>query len=74
MKITLRADDALRDALRRRAALGKSLSELAREILEEAMAVREVSARAGHLRGRLDLSSASPDSARGVVRERNWRP
>lgn len=74
--LTIRADDKLRAALQKRAAIqGKSISEVAREILSEAVAERPLSERVGHLRGRLDLQSGGvSDPWREQLRERNWRP
>jgi plasmid stability protein len=73
--LTIRADDELRDALRRRAELqGKTVSELAREILTEALVERPLGARAGHLRGRLDLRAATSDPRRERIEKLNWRP
>lgn len=73
--LTIRADEKLRAALRKRAATqGKTVSELAREILNEALEERPMSLRTGHLRGQLDLPSDTPDRWRQQIRERNWRP
>jgi hypothetical protein len=58
--LTLRTDEELRAALRRKAELqGKTVSELAREILTEALAERPLSERVGHLRGRLPSHPSS---------------
>ncbi len=71
--LTVRTDEALRRALRRRArALGKTTSALVREILEEALSEQSIGARAGHLKGRLDLPP-DEDPWRQQLRERNWR-
>jgi plasmid stability protein len=74
--LTIRADDKLRVALQKRAAVqGKTVSELAREILSEALEERPLSARTGHLRGQIDLPpDDAPDSWQSELRERNWRP
>ncbi|MBW8878825.1 MAG: ribbon-helix-helix protein, CopG family [Acidobacteria bacterium] len=73
--LTIRADEKLRAALRKRAAIqGKTVSELAREILNEALEERPMSSRTGHLRGQLDLPSDTSDPWRKQLRERNWRP
>jgi plasmid stability protein len=73
--LTIRADEKLRAALRKRAAIqGKSVSELAREILNEALEERPMSSRTGHLRGQLDLPSDTTDPWSQQIRERNWRP
>jgi len=72
--LTVRTDETLRQALRRRAAAqGKTISTLVREILEDALAERSFAARAGHLKGRLDLPPADEDPWRQQLRERNWR-
>jgi plasmid stability protein len=73
--ITIRADEPLREALDRKAAAsGKSVSELVREILTEALADRPVQVRAGHLQGRLRLPRTTPEPWRARLRQRNWRP
>lgn len=72
--ITIRADESLRRELEERAAaVGKSLSELVREILRNAVAETPLEARAGHLRGRIDLRRPEPEPWRRELRERNWR-
>lgn len=72
--ITIRTDDSLRRELEERAsALGKSLSELVREILQDAVAERPLESRTGHLRGQLELGRAGSDTWRRELRERNWR-
>ncbi len=73
--LTVRTDETLRRALRRRAeAVGKTISALVREILEEALTEQSIAARAGHLKGRLDLPQDCEDPWRRQLRERNWRP
>ena len=73
--LTIRADESLLEALKARAAVqGKSVSEVARDILNEALAERPLSERIGHLRGQLDLQSGASDPWRERLRERNWRP
>ena len=52
---------------------GKTLSELVREILEEALTDRPVGVRAGHLKGRLELPRKTSEPWRKRLRERNWR-
>ncbi|MCP5119041.1 MAG: ribbon-helix-helix protein, CopG family [bacterium] len=72
--LTVRTGEELRQALDRRArALGKSVSELVRDILEEAVVERPISERAGHLKGRLSLP-APDDKWRRQIKKRNWRP
>jgi hypothetical protein len=72
--ITIRTEEALRKALARRAAVtGKTISELVREILEEALAERPIKARAGHLRAKLKLPRKASEPWRVRLRQRNWR-
>jgi plasmid stability protein len=72
--ITIRTDESLREALDERAAeSGKSVSELVREILEEALVERPLQERVGHLRGRLVQRRAGSDPWRKQLRQRNWR-
>ena len=72
--LTIRTDDALRAALARRAeAQGKSISQVVREILEDALAERPLGSRAGHLKGVLNLRGKRSDAWRKRLRERNWR-
>lgn len=72
--ITIRAAEALRQALvRKAAARGKTVSELVREILEEALSERPLEDRAGHLKGKLELPPKASEPWRKRLRERNWR-
>ena len=72
--ITIRADEALREVLDKKAAAsGKTVSELVREILEEALAETPLQFRAGHLKGRLRLSRKTSEQWRRHLRQRNWR-
>ena len=72
--ITIRADESLREALVKKAAIsGKTVSELVREILEEALAARPIKVRAGHLKGRLELPRKVSEPWRKRLRQRNWR-
>jgi plasmid stability protein len=73
--LTIRADDKLRAALRKRAASqGKSVSDIAREILSSALEERPLAARTRNLRGKLSLTPDVPsDSWQSELRERNWR-
>ena len=72
--ITIRADESLREALDRRAAMsGKTVSQVVREILEDALADRPLKARAGHLKGRLTLPRKTAEPWRAQLRRRNWR-
>jgi len=72
--ITLRAEEALREELEKRAAAqGKSLSAFVRDILTEAVATTSVGERTAALKGSLRLPSRSRDAWRRQIRERNWR-
>ncbi|MGH7545172.1 MAG: ribbon-helix-helix protein, CopG family [Gemmatimonadota bacterium] len=72
--LTIRADKSLRKALEARArAQGKTLSELAREILRTALEDRPLELKTAHLRGRLSLRQEQTDAWRKALRERNWR-
>jgi hypothetical protein len=72
--ITVRAGKALRTALDRKAvASGRTVSELVREMLEEALAGRSLGARAGHLKGRLRLPRQLSEAWRERLRRHNWR-
>ncbi len=72
--LTIRTDESLRKALARRAeAQGKTVSEIVREILEEALVERPLSAKTGHLRGGLKLRRKQSDRWRQQIRDRNWR-
>lgn len=73
--LTIPTDKKLLEALEHRAASqGKTVPEVAREILVDAVEERSLGERIGHLRGRLDLNSAASDSRRLEIKERNWRP
>jgi len=73
--LTIPTDKKLREGLERRAASqGKTVPEVAREILAEAVEERLLGERIGHLRGQLDLSAATSDPRRRQIKERNWRP
>lgn len=72
--LTVRTGSELRRALQSRAkSAGKTVSELVREILEEAVAERPMAERTAHVRGRLELSQPT-DEWRKQLRQRNWRP
>ena len=73
--LTVRTDDRLRQALSRRAeALGKTVSQLVRDILEAAVADKPLEERIGHLKGRLRLKPEADDPWRARLRAQNWRP
>lgn len=72
--LTIRTDEALRTALEKKArAQGKTLSQLARDILRSAVEDRPLELRTGHLRGRLNLGGGGADTWRKDLRRRNWR-
>lgn len=73
--LTIRTDDDLRQALRQRAAADeKTVSQVVREILEEALMKPSMADRVGHLRGCLEAGSSEIDDPwRQQLRERNWR-
>jgi plasmid stability protein len=72
--LTIHADEQLREALKERAAMqGKSVSELAREILAAALTQRPLGPRTRHLRGQLAQSPDISDPWRKQIREHNWR-
>ncbi len=73
--LTIRTDESLREALEKRAeAQGKTVSEVAREILLRALEERPVRTRAGHTKGRLKLPRRTTTEAwRKELRKRNWR-
>jgi plasmid stability protein len=71
--LTVRTPDRLHHALAERArSQGKSVSELVREILEDAVVERSVLERTRHVIGQLDFE-ADGDEWRHQIRERNWR-
>jgi hypothetical protein len=71
--LSVRTGEALRRALKRRAdSLGKTVSELVREILEEAVAERPLGERTRHLKGQLGLPKPTEEWRR-QLEERNWR-
>ena len=73
--ITIRVDDPLREVLDKKAAAsGKTVSELVREILEEALTEMPLQVRAGHLKGMLRLPRKTSEPWRKRLCERNWRP
>ena len=73
--VTIRLDDeqqkAVADAARRE---GKSVSAIVREALDRTLTARPISARAGHVKGRLRLSRATRSPWGKAIRTRNWRP
>jgi len=72
--LTIRIAPEERKALKRKAAqIGQTVSELVRGILRQGLAERTVAAKAGHLKGRLELKPSAGDFLRGRIRTRNWR-
>lgn len=73
--LTIRADDELRGELQRRASVeGKTVSEVVREILQQALAEEPLGTKVGHLRGRLATPARDTDSWRKQLHDHNWRP
>jgi hypothetical protein len=63
--LTIPADEKLHEALQERAELqGKTVPELAREILSEAVAERALAERIGHLRGQVHLQEDASEPQR----------
>jgi hypothetical protein len=72
--LTIRIERRQRDALNQLArTLGKSVSELVRDILRQALDERPLTSRAGHLAGGLTLPPAPPGSFRARIKASNWR-
>ena len=73
-KLTVRIDHKLRQGFQARAReMGKTVSELVRDLLESALSEEPISARAGHLKGRLSLPKPEPGSLRERLIANNWR-
>ena len=72
--LTIRADEKLRLALKARAAMQhKTVSEIVREILEDALAERPLADSVGHLKGRLEERTSDSDRWADAIGKRNWR-
>jgi predicted DNA-binding protein len=72
--LTVRLDENQREQLRRKARqLGKTDSQLVREILEQHLEERPLATRAGHLVGRLSLKGSLQDLWRKELKAHNWR-
>ncbi|MGB0514325.1 MAG: FitA-like ribbon-helix-helix domain-containing protein [Wenzhouxiangellaceae bacterium] len=72
--ITIRTDEALRQALEQRAReQGKSISTVVREILTRSLAEQLTSDRSRHLRGSLNLESNPTEPWRRKLADHNWR-
>ena len=73
--LTIRLGPHQREALNRLArTLGKSVSEVVRDILGQALEERSLASKTQHLAGRLTLSPAPPGSFRARIKANNWRP
>lgn len=73
--LTIRTDGRVRLALERRArAQGKTLSAVAREILEAALQEQPLGLRTAYLKGRVRLRRTQTDAWRKALADRNWRP
>lgn len=73
--ITVRADEELREELEKRAAAqGKSLSEVVRDILQDAVGGGSFGERTARLKGSLTLPRRPTEPWRRQLRQRNWRP
>jgi len=53
--------------------LGKSESELVRQMIERGLAEESLGSRIAHLKGGLPKTPASGDSFSRSIRQRNWR-
>lgn len=71
--LSVRLDEERDEALTARArALGKTRSELVRELIDQAITEKPVGRRAGHVKGRVSLSRTGMGWRR-ALKERNWR-
>ena len=71
--LTIRLNKRQDEALSRRArALGKTRSELVRELIDKGLEEQALGTRVGHLEGILDLPE-SKDTLRRRIKNRNWR-
>lgn len=71
--VTIRLDKTQDEALTRRAKeLGKTRSELVRELIQKGLEEQALGRKVGHLKGLLELGEPSDDMRR-KIRERNWR-
>ena len=73
--MTVRLDDRQQNALAAAAEREhKIVSTIVREALDRVLTERPISARAGHVKGRLRLSRAGRSPFRETLRRHNWRP
>jgi len=71
--LTIRLDEAQDKALAdRAAALGKTKSELVRDLIEKGLEEQPLGRRIGHLKGRLGLAAPKTGWQR-QIKDRNWR-
>jgi hypothetical protein len=71
--LTIRIDQAQDEALTQRAkALGRTRSQLVRELIDKGLQDQPLGRSLGHLKGRLGLPAAA-SGWRRRIRERNWR-
>ena len=71
--LTIRLTRAQDEGLTARArVLGKTRSELVRDLIDRGLAERPLGRRIGHLKGRLDVAAAKAGWQRRI-KERNWR-
>jgi len=71
--LTIRLDTQKDEALTRRARmLGKTRSELVRDLIDNAVTDRPLGRRAGHLKGRTELPPVT-SGWRRELKARNWR-
>jgi Arc/MetJ-type ribon-helix-helix transcriptional regulator len=71
--LTIRLNKEQDQALTRRAkALGKTRSEVVRELIERGLDEEPLGRRIAHLKGVLNISN-SKDPARRRIKQRNWR-
>ncbi|OLB62819.1 MAG: hypothetical protein AUI11_04025 [Acidobacteria bacterium 13_2_20CM_2_66_4] len=71
--LTIRLHRAQDEALTARArAVGKTRSELVRELIDQGLEERPLGRRIGHLKGRLDVPAPKAGWQRRI-KERNWR-
>jgi predicted transcriptional regulator len=72
--LTIRLSGEQREQVRKLAVkLGKTDSELVRELIERGLAAESVGRRLAHLKGGLAESPSPDDAMSRTIRERNWR-
>jgi hypothetical protein len=74
VRISFRVDKKQRDKLKRRAnALGVSMSQLLREMVDRELQPRRLGDLIGHLAGRWGPATRPPDEWEKHLRKQNWR-